>query len=507
MIDPTGLTTYTYDALNRLTSITNNRGLTITFTYDVLGRRTSMTHANGVVTTYEYDAASQLTQVTHKLGAAIINSFSYTYDKVGNRLTKVDRNGTYNYIYDKLNRLVRAENPLLSNPLETYTYDAVGNRIDSNQNGTSFFNQGNQLFEDNTFRYFYDNNGNLVLKTHRVTGAVTTYEYDAENKLVRVVSNGTVADYKYDGLGRRVEKQVTQGPVTNVTRYIYDNEDILLELDGSNNIVARYTHGPGIDEPLVMERGGQSFFYHADGLGSISEITDATGAVKRRYTYSSFGKIESQLDPNVVQPYTFTARELDAEAGFYHYRIRSYDPSTGRFMQEDPIGFSGGTNFYRAVGNNPTTYLDPFGLYTTIIITHDKYYSMSYGSHTAVHVDNRADPVLYDPSGNYKPLFSVRTAGGTFDGAQADIVPYIKRHEGKGSTVETIVFNTTPEEEAEIARRAREQGDPRGFWCAGFVANTLRGVGPFKDLSSWPYLRPGALARDLRKLRAQQKGR
>lgn len=53
MIDPTGQTTYTYNALNRLTSITNNQGLTTSFTYDALGRRTSMTHDNGVETTYE----------------------------------------------------------------------------------------------------------------------------------------------------------------------------------------------------------------------------------------------------------------------------------------------------------------------------------------------------------------------------------------------------------------------------------------------------------------------
>src|ERR1044071_5541294 len=60
MIDPTGLTTYAYDSLNRLTSITNNQGQITSFTYDALGRRTSTTHANGVVTSYTYDAASQL---------------------------------------------------------------------------------------------------------------------------------------------------------------------------------------------------------------------------------------------------------------------------------------------------------------------------------------------------------------------------------------------------------------------------------------------------------------
>lgn len=134
----------------------------------------------------------------------------------------------------------------------------------------------------------------------------------------------TTANYKHDGLGRRVEKEVTQTGVTKVTRFIYDNEDILLELDGNNNIIARYTHGPGIDEPLVMEKGGASFFYHADGLGSITEITNQSGTVVQAYTYSSFGKIESQLDPNFVQPYTFTAREFDSETGLYFYRARYY---------------------------------------------------------------------------------------------------------------------------------------------------------------------------------------
>jgi len=360
MIDPTGLTAYSYDVLNRLTSITNNQGLTTTFTYDALGRRTSLTHDNGVVTTYSYDAASQLLSLVHELGATTIDSFNYTYDKVGNRKTKADNNGTANYTYDTLNRLVQAINPIPTNPLESFTYDELGNRTDSNQNGTSMFNDGNQLTEDENFTYQYDNNGNLTQKTNNTTSAFTLYEYDAENKLIRVVrEDGSIVNYKYDGLGRRLEKEVD----SIVTQYIYDNEDILLELDGSNNIVARYTHGPGIDEPLITEKAGQSFFYHADGLGSITDITDAFGVVKQRYTYSSFGKIESQLDPAFIQPFTFTARELDLETGLYHYRARAYDPSVGRFLQEDPIGFAAGINFYAMVGDNPINLVDPRGLF------------------------------------------------------------------------------------------------------------------------------------------------
>ncbi|HEX9661740.1 MAG TPA: RHS repeat-associated core domain-containing protein, partial [Candidatus Binatia bacterium] len=101
-----------------------------------------------------------------------------------------------------------------------------------------------------------------------------------------------------------------------------------------------------IDEPLIMEKNAQSFYYHADGLGSITELTNQSATVTQRYTYSSFGKIESQLDSNFVQPFTFTSREFDAETGLYYYRARYYDSGSGRFIQEDPIEFLGGINFY-----------------------------------------------------------------------------------------------------------------------------------------------------------------
>ena len=258
--------------------------------------------------------------------------------------------------------MIDALNPLPSNPQESYVYDPVGNRTNSNQNGASSFNQANELLEDANFTYQYDNNGNMTRKTAKAGGAVTQYEFDAESKLVRVVSPSNTVNYRYDGLGRRVEKEVIAG-TTTVTRYVYDQEDILLELDGSNQIIARYTHGPVIDEPLIMEKSGSSFFYHADGLGSITELTNSSGTVAQRYTYSSFGKIESQLDLNLSQPYTFTGRELDQETGLYYYRARYFDGSTGRFLQEDPLGLSNEVvNLYAYVLNNPTTLFDPDGL-------------------------------------------------------------------------------------------------------------------------------------------------
>jgi len=401
MIDPTGLTTYNYDELNRLTSITNNEGLTTTFTYDALGRRTSMTHDNGVVTTYDYDAASQLLSLVHQLGATTINSFTYTYDKVGNRKTKADNNGTANYTYDTLNRLVQATNPLPTNPLESLTYDEVGNRVDSNQNGLSTINVANQLEEDASFNYLYDANGNLVQKTDKSTLLSTVYEYDAENKLVRVASLDKTVNYNYDGLGRRIEKEVTETAVTTVRQYIYDNEDILLELDDSNNIIGRYTHGPGIDEPLIVEKNGVSSFYHADSLGSITQLTDSVGIVVQSFTYSSFGRIESQLDPNFLQPYTFTSRELDPETGLYFYRARTYDPLVGRFLQEDPL---------KGTIEIPQT-------------IHPYVYALN-------------DPIsLKDPNGEAVPLVAVIVGVGAVLGGTGEALAVIRRGGSGGETL------------------------------------------------------------------------
>ena len=234
----------------------------------------------------------------------------------------------------------------------------MGNTVDANLDGLSTVNDANQLDGDANSPYTYVNNGTLTQKTNNTTSAFTLYEYDAENKLIRVVrEDGSIVNYMYDGLGRRIEKEVD----SVITRYIYDNEDILLELDGSNNIIARYTHGPGIDEPLILEKSGVSSFYHADGLGSITELTDSVGTVAQSYTYSSFGKIESQLVPDFIQSYSFTAREFDLETGLYFYRARYYNPSTGRFLREDPLGFAGGINFYSMAANNPVNLIDAFG--------------------------------------------------------------------------------------------------------------------------------------------------
>ncbi|MEW6170107.1 MAG: hypothetical protein AB1472_00890 [Candidatus Omnitrophota bacterium] len=148
-----------------------------------------------------------------------INSHSYTYDSIGNRLTMTDSLGTHNYGYDDLYRLTSA-----TLPTESYTYDPVGNR-----NPASFvYDAASRLLDDGTYTYAYDDNGNLITKTNKSNPSdVTTYDYNSENQLVTVNSTQYTVNYTYDGLGRRIEKNINGA----ITRYVYDNEDILAGYD------------------------------------------------------------------------------------------------------------------------------------------------------------------------------------------------------------------------------------------------------------------------------------
>ena len=280
---------------------------------------------------------------------------TYTYDKVSNRTTMTEIAGTHNYAYDVIYQLTQATHP--KPPAEQFSYDPVGNRANTT------VDTANRLLEDISFTFTYDNNGNLITKTNKTTGALTQYFWDYENRLKKIIrTDATVVRYIYDPFGRRIKKNINGV----VTKYLYDNEDIVLEYDGTGAVAARYTHGPGIDEPLSIVKGGVRYYYHADALGSIKALTNSAGSIIKTYNYKAYGAIASQTG-TLVQPYTFTGREYDSEIGMYFYRGRYYFPRAGRFISKDPIGFAGGdVNLYRMVGNNPVNFVDPLGLIMAI---------------------------------------------------------------------------------------------------------------------------------------------
>jgi len=383
MKSPDGSTvTYIYDSNNRLSAMVPDAGR-FEFEYDPSGRRTKLSYPNGTFATYSYDTAGRLTDLAHKMaGGSVIDSFTYTHDNVGNRLAKTTPERTISYGYDKIYQLLEAlsttpgnssnnngkgkgTDTATENQKEYYTYGPTGNRTSTHISDFYQHNSANQLLSDSKYQYAYDKNGNLISKTGN--GLIMSFIYDYENRLVRVekIESGSEikAEYKYDPFGRRIEKKVTENGTAAITRYFYDGEDILFEYDEFGNKENTYVHGLGIDEPLALiDNKSNVYYYHADGLGSVTKMTDAAGKVVQEYEYDSFGNLHDQKN-RIKQPYTYTAREWDRETGLYYYRARYYDTEAGRFISKDPIGFAGGDmNLYRYVKNNALNLKDPHGL-------------------------------------------------------------------------------------------------------------------------------------------------
>src|SRR6267143_3787983 len=180
----------------------------------------------------------------------------------------------------------------------------------------------------------------------------TTYTFDSNGNTLPA-GGGTVT-FKYDPFGRRIYKSSSSG--TSV--YVYDLQNLIEETNSSGAVVARYTQAVKIDEPLAMLRSGTTSYYQADGLGSITSLSNAAGALAQTYTFDSFGK-QTGSSGSVVNPFQFTGREWDTETNLQFSRARYYDPNTGRFISEDPTGFRAGNNFYQYVFNDPLNSIDP----------------------------------------------------------------------------------------------------------------------------------------------------
>jgi RHS repeat-associated protein len=333
---------YSYDSVGRLTALASSQAGTFRYAYDESGRRSSLQRPNGVTTSYAYNTADQVTSIIHAKAGATLDETRYTYDAFGRRTVVRQHDGDHTYGYDAAGRVTSADNPA-GQADETFTYDDLGNRTSAGEQ----YDAANRLQSRTGYTYLSDREGRI---TDRIAsnGDATRFSWDAQDRLRTItLPDGSVTRLRYDPLGRRVA--TTRDGQTRVQTYGLD-PNAVAETTGSAS--TRYTFGVGYDTPLAMSTAATTSYFQQDALGSVTSLTSATGAITGRYTYDTYGQIGAD------SPYTYTGREWDAPSGLYHYRARWYEPSTGRFISEDPVPAA---NLYHYALGSPTDLADPSG--------------------------------------------------------------------------------------------------------------------------------------------------
>ena len=284
---------------------------------------------------------------------------TYTYDAVGN-LTSVSSPNVpwYNrvYTYDALNRLEHAEGPY---GVIDFTYDGVGNRLTkvvNDQTETYTYITGTNKIQEITgpVGYTYDANGNIT----GIGSKVLTYNQN--NRLIRVEEDSTVlGEYTYNGIGQRVIKTV--GGVTTVFHYDFDG-NLIAESDENGNFVYEYLYKGGSRLALVDVASAEIYSFLNDRLGTPQMLADSTNTIVWEGIYKPFSEAEVNPNSSVVNNFRLPGQYYDEETGFHYNYHRYYDPSTGRYLRPDPIGLLGGINLYSYAGPNPINDIDPYGL-------------------------------------------------------------------------------------------------------------------------------------------------
>ena len=305
---------------------------------------------------------------------------SYGYDRTGNLTYSTDqRTGTTRFEYDKLGRITQAGN-------ELFAFDPAHNILSDHNNPTV---PDNRLKTYNGSSYYYDHFGNLI---HRelADGEVQNYFYDLHDQLVKAEifkKDGTKETwaYTYDALGRRIGKgRLKDGEVSETsfphdlggngleeeTGFVWDGSHLLQEIHPDGRYTYIYTD-PDSYEPLAQVRNhtnaeGESkqeiHYFHCEQIGIPREMTDKDGNLVWFGDYYGWGRLkeETKVTDSAYQPFRLQNQYADRETGLHYNFFRYYEPDGGRFVNQDPIGLFGGSNFY-AFAPNTTKWIDTLG--------------------------------------------------------------------------------------------------------------------------------------------------
>jgi YD repeat-containing protein len=360
MTDQAGNTVkYTYDQAGRLSQLTNAaNALIVGYTYDATGHVSRKTYGNQAYTTYAYDAAGDLLHlVNYGPSGAITSRYDYTYDAKGQKTSMSTLDGVWTYQYDPKGQVV-AEN-LPNGSAILFTYDAAGNRIGANYYGRSTeynVNNLNQYTSATGSSYTYDADGNMTSKSDN-TGT-TTYTYDDDGRMLSATNASGTTNYDYDAFGNLAG----QASATATTQYVSDLASVasaaaglsgMAQLAGTMDTAGNMTQlVQGLDAAASIAAGGVADYYQTDSApgeqqGNVDQVMGSTGALDT-YTYNLNGVQSSSV--NAPQPLDYQS-SIDMGNNTNYTPTGVYDQSTGRNMQ--PNGPDPNNSGYSAHFPNP----------------------------------------------------------------------------------------------------------------------------------------------------------
>ena len=419
----TRTTSFGYDELDRLLTITANDQKTWTYGYDEVGNKQSMVRPNGTATVYNYDDLNRLKGMATRKGtlaqavagtAPLVSRFDYHVRADGRRdqLTEAIAHPdgssvtrTVNYGFDLANRLTdeRGTNGEGKSYSKSYELDAAGNRksLAEMREGqlyaqTSYaYNSLDWLTGTQTqtkdatsnVSYDYDANGAQVSQTtgNGTQSSTTGQKWDFEGHLLASGAvnaqgqwSGNRSTYSYDASGMRLSQASwnAAGAATDGTSYVWYGDRVTEERDEKGVLQAVYEHGQELGPLRLVRRAGtvaapveQERYFIGDGQDSTRQLLDENGVVKDSYFYDAFGVGLPGGQGATENSFKYTGQQQDA-SGLYYLRARFYNAGTGRFLSQDPLMGSAmdpvSMHRYLYASADPVTYIDPQGLASTV---------------------------------------------------------------------------------------------------------------------------------------------
>jgi RHS repeat-associated protein len=369
------------------------------YAYDSDGQITNWTRqadANTpTVFSLGYDSCDQLLSAiltTNTLNGAVLSQYVYDYDKAGNRLSEQIQagsnspasitSGSFNNL-NQLTNLNGSSGPMLFagsvsklanvsvnssaafvNPHNSnfvgYTTVSVGSNVVQITATDSYGNS-----RTNNYQIVVTNNGIATTLAYDLSGneisAVTaastnTYEWDAADRLTAINSGTNRSEFTYDGQGQRVqiiEKQ--NGTTVSTKKFLWCGLEMCEERDSTGSNVTRRFFALG------EQISGTNYLSARDHLGSVTEMTDTAGTIRRRYAYDPYGRL-SKIQGDLDSDFTFTGHYTHRVSGLLMASYRVYSADVGRWLNRDPLEERAGLNLYAYCGNDPINCVDPLGL-------------------------------------------------------------------------------------------------------------------------------------------------